>query len=166
MGKDRVYRKPGLTASVAILVLAATAFGGGLYYALRDKSPHYVSGGCQVCHVATDPEQTGDLSLKAGQLELCVSCHEAGQCAATLSVPNENGVSVNLAIGVTHPYGIVPSEASRPDQLPLRDGLIACSTCHDLHMDNAESHMLRLYTYRPGANVDWTPLCADCHPTH
>jgi predicted CXXCH cytochrome family protein len=86
---------------------------------------------CRACHTA-DPPSAGNLAA-AGHDALCSSCH--GQRARP---------------GAEHPVGMaVPSHRGR---LPLPQGLLACTTCHDWH--GAPGGALRLPREQ---------LCPDCH---
>ncbi|MCF6280974.1 MAG: cytochrome c3 family protein [Candidatus Polarisedimenticolaceae bacterium] len=89
---------------------------------------------CINCHVAADPDKSeGNISLLFPQLELCLSCHK-----------DRSGDR-------DHAVGIEPG----PDgtgELPLVNGLISCTTCHDSHIKTAG--LLRL----PKAT-----FCLACH---
>jgi predicted CXXCH cytochrome family protein len=61
----------------------------------------------------------------------------------------------------THPVGVVPSMAV-PAELPLLDGRLACTTCHDSRSsaDHARARMLNEPLLRDGGPDG---LCAACH---
>jgi len=154
----KIYKK-GLIASTGIILLAGlTYFSFEMYRTMQKETPHYVDGGCGVCHIIEN--EITLVGLKANEELLCTSCHSR---EGDIEIENELGTLIKVDLGISHPYGMEPSEKSIPTTLPLFDGKIKCSTCHDVHTDNSESNMLRLYTAQEGQNADFTLLCLDCH---
>ena len=84
----------------------------------------------------------------------CLSCHDGSVAASSIPAPT---------LGTSHPVGIdyAAARARAPDRyaaalpadLPLVDGRIACTTCHD----GAATDRYRLA--RPATG----PLCLACH---
>lgn len=157
MAQVKRYTK-GIATAAGLVALASVAFVSQEYWANRTTSPHYVDGACGVCHAQ-------DTTLKAPEGVLCTSCH--GREGETY-VKNVEGRLIKIDLGASHPWGVVPEARNTPKTLPLYEwemvdgklvnGKVICSTCHDVHVDNADSRMLRL-----GNDEDWDPLCADCH---
>lgn len=85
---------------------------------------------CSLCHPLGDG---GGGALRKPISELCRECHPAR------TVPSEHKIDVVPSV-------IVP-------ELPLKNGKMTCTTCHDPH-SNTYPRMLRV----PGKN-----LCALCH---
>lgn len=92
--------------------------------------------GCHETHQATG----GTLTLYAGNVALCQSCHVAGGLASALplnkadaAVPGQSGSSHNFAMPAVNPsYG---AQAPLDTQMTLRvmSGMVVCSTCHNPH---------------------------------
>jgi len=99
--------------------------------AVHVSNPHDHKGKplCERCHVRGEPGVKGD------PIALCAQCHQPSV--------------------MKHPYGIASSRP--PADLPLADGRIVCSTCHDPH--DVKKH-------RKGLRLDYLPLCAQCHTGH
>lgn len=111
------------------LVLAGAAFLGLI---LTDSGAASSHVSCDVCHVSATPDaQNADLIMPEPQL--CLSCH-----------PDQTGPS-NHVIGVTLDPGM-------PTSLPLTNGVMVCSTCHDLHSTNPT--LIRSYP---------NGICFGCH---
>lgn len=143
------YVKEGLIASAALAVLGTATFSAYVWHQQQHESPHYRGNACGVCH------QEDGLLLKASELALCTSCHDQ---EGDVMVRNAEGHMINVNLGNSHPFGIVPSAKSMPRMLPLPGGVITCQTCHDVHQINDANHMVRLCV-----DSDYTPLCRDCH---
>jgi predicted CXXCH cytochrome family protein len=176
MAETKLYKK-GLAITVALAVLTLAPFSVYLWSENKQESPHYVDLACAVCHtyVADLCESEDCLTchppdnlvpyqqLKAPELVLCTSCHDR---EGETEVQNEDGIVIKVDLGASHPWGMGPGRHS-PSTLPLKEGKIVCQTCHDVHLTNAESHMLRLYIpiydENDSTRADFTPLCLDCH---
>jgi hypothetical protein len=112
---------------------------------------HYTGKYCTECHEKT-PVEGGDKFLKFGGdfTQLC-RCH--GYTAGTY----------------IHPVDIEPSEEKKPkipDDLPLQDGKITCSTCHDIYMQcqyNPRLKQLNKNFLRGAPYVSRTTMCFRCH---
>jgi predicted CXXCH cytochrome family protein len=88
---------------------------------------------CVLCHVSPDV-RPGAAALKQPVPELCFGCH------ADRRSPNEHKIDI-----------AVPVNAGR---LPLHQGKMTCTTCHDPHK-NLYGSLLRLHE---------PDLCSTCHP--
>jgi predicted CXXCH cytochrome family protein len=168
MPETKKYKK-GIAITATLAILIGAGFSAYMWNARKTISPHYVDSACAVCHTyfsvtcveadcfSCHPPDVAEIwsQLKASELDLCTSCHEQ---EGDVEVQNAEGVLVSVDLGNSHPFGLVPSEKSMPAALPLNDGKVTCQTCHDVHLSNLESHMLRL-----GTGTDYTPLCLDCH---
>ena len=87
---------------------------------------------CTICHLPANAPTTGQLKKKLS--DLCLDCHRD-------RVPPTD-----------HKVDIVPRREVKG--LPLFDGKITCTTCHDPHA-NTHGSMLRMNA---------TDLCQACHP--
>lgn len=158
MAETKQYVKSGLVLGAGLLGLLGLWFSTEEWRANRSESPHYRAEGCAVCHAGA----TGQEPLKASELTLCQSCHAPDSHGVT-KVPNAEDRTITVDLGQSHPFGIEPSQKSYPLTLwkYLNDGKVTCQTCHDVHLTNYESRMLRL-----GSDNNFTPLCHDCHPEY
>jgi len=91
---------------------------------------------CADCHA--NPDGGGPLAGEIG--EVCNKCHPKGS---------------NI-----HPVGQVPSMET-PEYLPLTNGRINCSTCHDMHVPDSVDVLLR--GFAEGRYTVRQDLCIDCH---
>jgi len=157
--ETKLYVKTGLATAGGLILLGLLAYNTGLWQAQKAESPHYRADACTVCHVSSE----GGQDLKAEELVLCTSCHER-EGRVTVA-RNAEGYEISINLGLSHPWGLEPVRGI-PATLPLKAGRITCQTCHDVHLTNHESHMLRLYTAGVGQDADFTVLCQDCHPTY
>jgi predicted CXXCH cytochrome family protein len=110
------------------------ALGTALLFSLVATNSGAVGGhaACEVCHVDPSPgPATADLLMPEPQL--CLSCH-----------PDQSGPS-------NHVIGVAPTPGM-PTTLPLSNGVMICSTCHDLHATTPT--LVRTY---PGG------ICFGCH---
>ena len=155
MAEKKQYMKYGLVTGAGLLALTAALFSTDVWRGNQRESPHYRQDACGVCHLG-EPKNA---VLKSDEISLCTSCHEP-DTHGLVEVPNAEGRKVKVDIGMSHPYGI-RADKSWPLTLPVFMGYITCQTCHDVHLTNIESSMLRL-----GKRSDITPLCHDCHPNY
>ena len=117
----------------------------------EDTDLHYSGKYCSECHEKT-PVKGGEHYLKYnGNFTQLCRCH---------------GYTPGTYI---HPVDIVPSEEKRkviPKDMPLKDGKIACSTCHDIYLqcqDNPRNKVLNRRFLRGAPYVSRTALCFRCH---
>ena len=128
----------------------------------EDINPHFAGAYCELCHEKT-PFKGGDtyLKYKGDFVQLC-NCH-------------------NYTKGTyIHPVFIKPSEEKRariPDDFPLDDGMITCTTCHDMYLQCQHNDDLRRYItsrkrkrniieimfLRGGYLKKRTDICFKCH---
>jgi|Deesub1362B_J571_1020462.scaffolds.fasta_scaffold00365_14 predicted CXXCH cytochrome family protein len=114
-----------LLSLALVLALAAVAA------AQSSKAPE-IKQDCSLCHISHEMAAGGLLKAPVGQL--CLGCH-----------PQRVGAT-------EHVVDVAPS-MEVPPELPLRDGLLTCITCHDPHGGEFEA-MLR---------VKPRELCQRCH---
>ena len=137
-------------------------------------NPHHgtLAGGptatntCGFCHAAQPRTAPGgepqfDPKLRAAATKLCLNCHQMHADPAP-----RGHLDMTLPDRMKH---------ADPDVLPLDDGRIACSTCHNPHAADAA---LAAYFQRPLAQarstapadakkalrLEHTTLCTHCHP--
>jgi predicted CXXCH cytochrome family protein len=111
-------------------------------YTLTEGPHSFTEVQCYKCH--RDPQGNPKLLVGRPITELCRPCH-----AKTIKTSS-------------HPVDVLPVKARVPADLPLRDGMITCNTCHDIHSDSTivfgqKSYFLR----RPTA--DFKFFCISCH---
>jgi predicted CXXCH cytochrome family protein len=87
---------------------------------------------CSLCHLSDPPAADGSDIIQPLP-DLCISCH-----------PDRTGDKEHIIN--------IPPSGPIPGTLPLLNGLISCTTCHDYH--GSTSGMLRI----PGE-----ALCLACH---
>ncbi|GBD96303.1 MAG TPA: hypothetical protein ENG83_00490 [Nitrospirae bacterium] len=117
----------------------------------KNTDIHYTGKYCSECHEKT-PVKGGNKFLKSGGdfTQLC-KCH---------------GYTPGAYI---HPAGVVPSEEKRkkiPEDFPLKDGRISCSTCHDIYLQCRKNPRLKVLNkrfLRGAPYVSRTTLCFRCH---
>ncbi len=108
------------------------------------KTPHgFTDRECVLCHVGDPRKGKENMALVAPEKELCMNCHE------------------DLEETLSHPTDVVPRTTVIPSDMPLINGRLSCSTCHDIHMPykNAfgnPTHFLR-------RAVRGRQFCAICH---
>lgn len=112
-----------------------------------------------------------DVELTGWSL-LCLGCHDGITASDVYSSPNATTVAAQFVsprfaapglrshpIGIKLPMGVEPynsSEWVEASGLPLPDGRIQCTTCHDAHNTERHSHMLRI-------SNQGSRLCLTCH---
>jgi predicted CXXCH cytochrome family protein len=96
------------------------------------KVPHTMKD-CRLCHLSHNVKK-GTALLKKPVAELCIECHKDRKW------PHEHKVDI-----------IPPLKAKK---LPLTDGKITCTTCHEVH-ENPYGKLLRMPEH---------DLCIQCHP--
>lgn len=117
------------------------------------------------------PYQAGEVVLTGWSL-LCLGCHDGITASDVYSSPHATTVAAQInaarfgAPGLrSHPVGVrqpdtaekyYPPEAVEAAGLPLVDGRIQCTTCHDAHNTHGYSHMLR-------NSNQGSRLCLTCH---
>jgi uncharacterized Zn finger protein (UPF0148 family) len=117
----------------------------------EDTDLHYSGKYCSECHEKT-PEKGGEDYLKFNSdfSQLC-RCH---------------GYTPGTYI---HPVDIFPSEEKKkdiPDNFPLKDGKVSCTTCHDIYLQcqkNPRYKVMNRRFLRGAPYVSRTTLCFRCH---
>ena len=115
-----------LPSNLLLLLLLLPACFGASEHALPESKKD-----CSLCHIMSGNKP--DRALKKPDAELCKDCHP------------------DRMEGSEHKVGVVP--AMRVNGLPLPDGKVACTTCHDPH-SNRYGKLLR---------VKGRELCLRCH---
>lgn len=117
----------------------------------RTTNIHYTGRYCSECHDQA-PDTGGEpfLKFEADYTSLC-RCH---------GYTSENYI---------HPVDIVPSEEKEdkiPDNLPLEDGKVTCSTCHDIYLQCEGDRLMKRrnkFFLRGAPYARRTDLCFRCH---
>ena len=117
------------------------------------------------------PFQTLDMELTGWSL-LCLGCHDGVTAPDVYSSPHAINVAGQLGdrrlgtrglrshpVGITYPAaaeGYNAPAALDASNLPLDDGRIQCTTCHDAHNTYRHPHLLRM-------SNEGSRLCLTCH---
>jgi predicted CXXCH cytochrome family protein len=110
--------------------------------AVLSRNPHeFTEKECLKCH--TDPDNAPKM-LTAPVSKLCKHCHK------------------KVTMASSHPVDVYPRGMSIPGDLPLRDGKVTCSTCHNIHLEDmvilgSKTYFLR----RPTSDIKF--FCISCH---
>ncbi|HHQ49445.1 MAG TPA: IPTL-CTERM sorting domain-containing protein, partial [Acidobacteria bacterium] len=127
--------------ALALVVLLATA---GV--ALAVDPPHWYFGmDCASCHTGHNAAG-GNLTVSAGNVNLCQSCHNAGGLASALPI-NSSDRAVPGQAGTSHRFDMPIDVAHQGAQMPtnpemakrIMNGNVVCSTCHDQHTARASN---------------------------
>lgn len=97
---------------------------------------------CYKCHRSPwkDPAKLVNKSIT----ELCINCHRM------------------VVKTSSHPIEMEPYSAKVPTQMPLRNGLVTCVTCHDIHSEDETDSGERTYLLRKTSSDDKS-FCISCH---
>ena len=148
--------KKSVIVIIFLLVLPSLLFSAkeksnGAGTAPKDIDIHYTGKYCSECHEKT-PVKGGDKFLKYdGDFTQLCKCH---------------GFTPGTYI---HPVNVVPSKEKRkkiPEDFPLKDGKISCSTCHDIYLQCRENPRYKIINrrfLRGAPYVSRTTLCFRCH---
>lgn len=115
-----------------------------------DTNVHYSGRYCEQCHNAI-PAKGVDPALKFnGDFSQLCRCH------------------TSTITSYTHPVNIIPSEEKQskmPQDFPLKNGELACSTCHDMYLQCQYSQFLpeNRNFLRGGPYARRTDICFRCH---
>jgi predicted CXXCH cytochrome family protein len=117
------------------------------------------------------PYQTVNVELTGWSL-LCLGCHDGVTAPDVYASPHAISVAGQLGdarlgtrglrshpVGITYPVateGYYAAAALDAVGLPLDDGRIQCTTCHDAHNTHRHPHMLRM-------SNEGSRLCLTCH---
>jgi len=118
-------------------------------------TPHWEPSECAACHTAVPlPGQAPGLKQGGGDA-LCAECHDSDQrqrCAHASDI----GPSTMMSGRMTDGY-----------RKSLRDGRVACTTCHDLRLQCLDEHAEHRFTnqafLRDGPFRDASEQCYRCH---
>jgi len=105
------------------------------------KNPHEFSAGeCQDCHIdyERDPK-----SLVEPVTNICKECHD------------------QITLKSSHPSDIYPVTMTIPADLPLRDGMVTCVTCHNIHGEYQNVFGEKAYFLR--RPYTGRSFCISCH---
>ena len=118
-----------------IVLLSVVAF-------TNSDSPHaFTESECKDCHIDAD---NSPKNLIDSETKLCARCHKRTIRASS------------------HPVDVVPQIAKIPSDMPLRNGKITCSTCHNIHADATLVFGERSYFLRR-PTTDMRFFCITCH---
>lgn len=107
------------------------------------KEPHrFGPSQCNNCHL----DVQGRPAMLSGPItRLCAQCH------------------LDTIMASSHPVDIKPVTVRVPTDMPLRDGRITCSTCHNVHAESTLVFGIKSYMLRR-ATADMKYFCIVCHP--
>jgi len=182
---DKVHRGATLFSYLVICVMIGVfyihvqAFRNAMHRV--ETSPHYrsVSGDmnhCDDCH-AYPADRCEDHEIKE-----CLECHKDDGKAKKLKydsilvlctkchapdvylVYTHDGKKKEIDLILYHPYGQGMTDVTFPETLPLdKNGRLTCVTCHDVHMQDTDRMMLRIFQHNEALPRNVAPLCLDCH---
>jgi hypothetical protein len=115
--------------------------------------PHWKGTFCLTCHDEEPKEGEAPTFLLDGDIIMvCNRCHKSDEATSDI-----------------HPVGMTVKETDAmtiPEEFPLQDGVLTCSTCHDLKMQAAVNDIERERNslfLRGGPYESRTQLCIKCH---
>ncbi|HEY5997393.1 MAG TPA: hypothetical protein VIU29_10250 [Candidatus Deferrimicrobiaceae bacterium] len=143
-----------VVAGLALLSLVLPGVGR-----TQRENPHRGPDGCHYCHIAIPaPEDAAEeryFLVRDTIDETCKTCHAESGCALGV---NKTAHPSNLAL-----WDVRTGTGPHPQNLPLHDGKIVCTTCHHRTVQEDDSYRrVRLAEWRNG-EPDLTGFCADCH---
>jgi predicted CXXCH cytochrome family protein len=97
---------------------------------------------CFLCHL--DPSNEPSKLINKPISEMCASCHRMVMKTSS------------------HPVEIEPYNMEIPPDMPLRNGLVTCNTCHNIHADKESESGLKTYYLRNGTPGNGS-ACSSCH---
>ncbi|MCK4911096.1 MAG: hypothetical protein KAR83_05620 [Thermodesulfovibrionales bacterium] len=97
---------------------------------------------CFLCHLSprSEPSKLRNKSIS----EMCASCHRM------------------VVKTSSHPVEMEPDNAEVPAGMPLRNSLLTCNTCHDIHAEKETRSGLKTYYLRSGSPGN-SSACSPCH---
>lgn len=109
-------------------------------YAVLKKPHEFSPNECSNCHVdyKKDPK-----SLTAPVTNMCKNCH------------------TQITLKSSHPADIYPEATTIPPDLPLKNGMIACTTCHNIHGEYQNAFGEKAYFLR--RPYTGREFCISCH---
>ena len=152
-----------LALALCLALAAAPGRAGSVTYPHGNPRPEY----CLSCHTEEvyrrDCDDPTGFCLLANSIDaLCLLCHVKEDCCRT---GQEH--QARLFIGEKcHASDVEVGHvrtAYRPRTLPTHNDRITCRTCHLHTRRTAGDYKMLRIVKRSGDDVDWSPLCADCH---
>ncbi len=121
--------------------------------------------GCHSTHFAVDHKLLAvkNTNMKNPLTEETLNKLVARNCLGCHQLPAYGGVGVKpVHLHTSHPIGMAPNSkiASVPDNL-LKNGLLDCVSCHEVHPSNPNFAYLRVDVGQAGSQIQ--NLCATCH---
>ncbi|MBI4654639.1 MAG: cytochrome c3 family protein [Nitrospirae bacterium] len=105
------------------------------------KNPHeFPMNECQFCHIDYEKDPK---SLTAPVTNICKNCH------------------AQITLKSSHPADIYPGATTIPPDLPLKNGMIACTTCHNIHGEYQNVFGEKAYFLR--RPYTGREFCISCH---
>ena len=152
--------KRGTAVIIAILLTLTVGAWVGNASSIEIIDPHAEPATCSSCHSENPTEedvQSDEYRLLADTIDdMCHICHPYDCCR------------INSLKGHNHPSNVSKWDVenfTEPENLPLFNGMITCSTCHyhrKADISGQGYKMVRLVAVSL-ERVDWTKLCGDCH---
>ncbi len=124
----------------AVVGLGGLILLAGAGTALAVDPPHWYFGmDCASCHTGHNAAG-GNLTVSAGNVNLCQSCHNPSGLASALPI-NSSDRGVPGQAGTSHKFDMPADAAHQGAQMPtnpemalrVMGGNVVCSTCHDQH---------------------------------
>lgn len=138
-------------AGIAAALAAGMAATGALGTAVAPARADPVGPDRPVCELSR-------VDRAKASPRLCLSCHDGSVSALAIGWMNMPGSSFGHPVGVSYLDALARDPAgyagTLPPEVPLVDGKVACTTCHD----GAARNPARVVELPGGAN-----LCLACH---
>ncbi len=123
---------------IILLLLIASIL---IVYAVLNNPHEFSSEECLLCHVNYEQDPK-DLIMPV--TDICKRCHD------------------RINAKSSHPVNVYPSPAiTVPTDLPLRNGVVTCSTCHNIHKESVNIFGERTYFLR--RPYTGRSFCISCH---
>jgi len=152
--------KKGILGIFVMLITLALGARAGHAGSIEMTDPHAEPSKCGSCHSRNPTEEdvrSGELYLLADTIDdTCHICHPY-DCCRLFSLKGHN-----------HPSHVGKWDVenfTKPETLPLYEGMITCNTCHYHRRADVPGlgyKMVRLVEVESD-RIDWTRLCIDCH---
>jgi len=130
-------------AVIGLMMVSMLATAG---VALAVDPPHWYFGmDCASCHTGHNAAG-GNLTVSAGNVNLCQSCHNPSGLASALPI-NSSDRAVPGQAGTSHRFDMPVDASHQGAQMPtnpemaarIMGGNVVCSTCHDQHAAKASN---------------------------
>lgn len=119
-------------------------------HATRESAAHFIT--CETCHTAHANQEEYLLKQTVSDSALCLTCH-----------PDKSPFNPDGTRNFFHVINVTPTGAVLPATLITNgarlgnDGTITCLTCHKIHQNKIEKHLLVAKT------DDQSGFCFNCH---